>query len=940
MQKDHCKRLTMVIDSNIERKIRDASVLTPDPDRAERNLIRFFESLPESTSYIIYIEEIARLFSISQFLANYSISFPEELLDALKSIKKSVSRESVQNSAAETLIADATVEPEEWMRTVRNFKKRFLLRITLRDVLTEADFITSMDELTVLAEVILEATLKYSVTLCRNKYGTPSSGNGIILIGLGKLGGAELNYSSDVDIMGLYDAPPTEQTSGVLSPTGVRYNRISNHEFYCKVMETLNRLLSMQTEDGIAYRVDLRLRPQGQRGDLANSLQLCKEYYESWGRTWERMVMIRARPVAGDSALAEEFLDVINTFVWKRTVDYTEIEEIKTMKKKIDSTFSRDDIKRGYGGIREAEFFVQTLQLMYGGEHRPLRTHRLFNAIQSLRWMKLIPDEDLTRLWENYLYLRRLEHYLQMKDDLQIHKLPTDSRETEILAKKMGYKGAEEFLMDLRLRRMQIKSMYNSLLGSEEDIHAEALTLLEGDLRDEEIRGYLEFRRVQSPDRGAKSLGKIRQQMDLFKTQTERSLMRRVIPFFLEEALRSENPDRALSGIEQFFSSFGSKGVYLQWFSEQKRFIKGIVRMFALSSYLTRIFLSEQRYLDILIEETVIRKSLRYLNQQISRYCAREGDFSSLLAEHKRFEEFRLGLFYLMGILTLEELMRFITHLAEASINAALKETDDKDGLVIVGMGKLGGREMNFGSDLDILFVEEKNEGIKKAERVIKALTTYTDRGPAYMVDVRLRPDGSKGTLVKNLDGYRNYYLKNAQLWEVQSLIKARPLTGEPEEKTIFLEMASEVMRQRGDELTLDVIKQMRDRIVTEVSHEQEGIDIKFGPGGIEDIEFYVQYLQIKDLKKAPFLMVQNSTVAMKRLKRAGLVEEAVVEQLMRAYRYFRTIEVFLRLNEESVIKPEGEVTEMLWRLMREESREEFLKKVVRLRDDVQTIIN
>jgi glutamate-ammonia-ligase adenylyltransferase len=218
------------------------------------------------------------------------------------------------------------------------------------------------------------------------------------------------------------------QTSGILNPSGVLYNKVSNHEFYCKVIELFNKLLSSHTEDGIAYRVDFRLRPQGQRGDIALPLKAYQTYYQSWGRTWERMMLIRARPVAGDLKLGKSFIETIRPFVWRQTLEIAEIEEIRGLKKKIDSTFDRDDIKRGYGGIREAEFFIQTFQLLFGGENKSLRSYRILNAIQALKWMNKVPEEDLTTLWDNYIYLRRVEHYLQMKEDLQTHTLPsTDS---------------------------------------------------------------------------------------------------------------------------------------------------------------------------------------------------------------------------------------------------------------------------------------------------------------------------------------------------------------------------------------------------------------------------------------------------------------------------------------------------------------------------------
>jgi glutamate-ammonia-ligase adenylyltransferase len=928
-----------MVDERLKEKIRDVSLLTPDPERAERNLIRFFEKDTKPEQLLYYIEEIASLFAHSQFLANYCVQNYTPLIESLRKIKLAVTKERIIQEIEKVFPDIRELDLGLFMKRLRNFKKDILLWITLRDILGKADIFESMEELTNLSEVIVDYALEFSLTKCIERYGQPSGGK-LSIIGLGKLGGEELNYSSDIDIIGVYDADPSGSTSGVLSPTGVRYNRIGNHHFFCKVMETLNHILSQQTEDGIVYRVDMRLRPQGQRGELAISLEGYREYYETWGRTWERMVLIRARPVAGDRNIGERFMEILIPFVWQRPVDYTEIEEIRTMKKKIDSTFTKDDIKRGFGGIREAEFFVQTLQLMYARENRSLRTHRLFNAIQALRWMGLIPSDDLALLWDNYLYLRRLEHYLQMKDDLQTHRLPSEPRELEALAKKMRFRASEEFLTDLRIRRLQIKSMYNSLLGTEEDIHAEAMTLLMGGLNDEELKGYLSFRGIKDPNSGLNCLKGLQQQLTLFRTEKERALMRRIVPLFLEEALRSVNPDEAVMFVEKFFSSFGSKAIFLSWFNDQRLFIKGIVRIFALSSYLTRLFLSDQTYLSLLIEDSSIRKSLKSIREQLDRFSLQDEELQTLLAEYRRTEEFRLGLFFLLDILNLDDLTRYITHLAEAIITKAVQQSDGEDRLIVVGMGKLGGREMNFGSDIDLLFVEEGESDFRKVERVMKLLTSYTEKGPPYKVDMRLRPDGSKGTLSKTLEGYREYYLKRAQLWEIQALIKARPISALPEQRRSFMGMVWKVFEKRAQEVSYSSIRQMRERIIREVSHEKEGIDIKFGPGGIEEIEFFVQWLQISNLTANPLLWVQNTKVAIGRLTKAGILPPDRASELLNAYEYLRRLEIILRLNEESVIKEEGSKTRVIARFMGHRDEEELLESVNSMRQKVLIIID
>lgn len=927
----------MSVADGLKRRIAEASLQSPDPQRAERNLLRFFETVRDEERFLSYTSEMARLFSMSQFLSNHATAYPEDLHVGLRDVRRPITKESLLKDAG-VIDHNGVDEINEIMRRIRLFKKGCLLRATLRDILSETDMVGSMDELTTLAEVVISIALGSALRINMKRYGEPSPAGSIALIGLGKIGGVELNYSSDVDLMAVYD-DRDGQTTGVSGPTGVRLNRISNHEFYCKVVETFTKLLSSNTEEGIAYRVDLRLRPQGQKGELALPLKAYRTYYESWGRTWERMVLIRARPVAGDGRLGDEFMQAIQPFVWKKTIDYSEIEEIGALKKMIDSTLLRDDIKRGYGGIREAEFFVQAFQLIYGSEKRSLRTHRLLNAIQALRWLRIISGDDLAALWDNYIYLRRIEHYLQMRDDLRTHSLPRSEEELECLGRKMGFISAGEFLSDLRIRRMQIKNMYNSLLGTREDVYAEAMSLIEGEHSDDELRGYLSFRGVRSPERALSSLKGIRERLGLFKTQRERSVIRRVIPELLDKALNSKSPDRALSGVESFLST-GIKGAHFTGLMEKMELIDGIVRVFSLSSYLTRVFLSCQRYLDLLIEEMIIRKTMRRTAGELQRRIQYGRNFQDVVSEYKIVEELRLGIYFLMGVIKEENLFRYLSHLAEVILRKAIEHTGVMEEFSVLAMGKLGGREISYGSDIDMVFVSETPGGIKAAEQIIRLLSTYSDRGLLYSVDMRLRPDGTKGALIKDIEGYRNYYLRSAQPWEIQTLLKARPAGGDTAINREFYSLAREAIIKRGRDLSRQDLLTMRERIKRELSNEDDGIDIKLGPGGIEDIEFYIQWLQLQNAHDAPDVIVQNTLAAVHRLFRRGIIGEDRMSVIVRAYEYYRRLDTFLRLNEDHVVRKDGEITGLLARFMGHSDSEELLESLGRMRTDVSGVIS
>jgi glutamate-ammonia-ligase adenylyltransferase len=928
----------MAIDKDLHKKIDDASLKAPDPERAARNLQRFAEQVSGGERLTPeLLEPAALLFSVSQFLANYCIANPDELYSAVTEINTNITKEFLEARTEKELVFDENMTAEQMMKAIRLFRKRYMLRITLRDLSGETDIMSSMKELTELAEVIIALTLRWAMLYNRKKFGLPAE-SAISLISLGKLGGEELNYSSDVDLIAVYDKGDG-QTSGIPNPSGIMYNKISIHEFYCKVVEFFSRLLSAHTEDGIAYRVDLRLRPQGQKGDITLPLNAYRTYYESWGRTWERMALIRARPVAGDARLGSAFLDTISPFVWKRTMDYAEIEEIRGLKKQIDSTFERDDLKRGYGGIREAEFFVHTFQLLYAGEHSSLKTYSFSDTVRALKGLRIVPEEELDVLEENYLYLRRIEHYLQMKEDLQTHTLPSSGKETDVLARMMGFQEKRGFLAGLQLKRMQVKNMYNSLLGTKEDVHAESRNLIEGNLNDEGLSGYLSFRGVKDPGKCVSALKGIREHMEEFRTMQERSVTREVLPQLLESALTSESPDRVIAGLENLISSYRVKTAHLNALKEQPELMNGIVKIFALSPYISKIFLSNQYYLDILIEEWSILKTLRVIEERLSRAVKGDGNLESVLAGFKRLEELRIGILFLLDILKVQDLFRGLSHLAEAIIKAVLNEHGCRD-LAVIALGKLGGREMTFGSDLDIVFVSGSAEGMTGAAKALRTLTAYTDMGQIYSVDTRLRPDGSKGILAKDIEGYRAYYMKNAQSWEIQALLKARPVGGSQRLGREFINMAKEVILQRGRDIKKEDIAEMRGRIIKELANESKGMDIKLGPGGIEEIEFYMQLLQLRNARELPEVLVQNTLTAISRLAKKEVISPSEKNIYYKSYKYYRKIQTFLRLNEEQVVSEGTVVTGLTSRYMKHKSQREFIRRLEKVREDILKAIS
>jgi glutamate-ammonia-ligase adenylyltransferase len=624
----------------------------------------------------------------------------------------------------------------------------------------------------------------------------------------------------------------------------------------------------------------------------------------------------------------------VEPFRWRRPLDYAELEDIRAMKKKIDSTLSKDDIKRGWGGIREAEFFVQTFQLLYGTENRSLRTHRLMNAIQGLRWLGLVPPQELSSLWENYLFLRRVEHLLQMRDDVQTHSLPVDPGELAVLGKHLGFEDEKGFSSELRVRRRQVRTMYNSLLGTAEDVHAEALALLEGDLSAAEASAYLAFRGVGESGEGAEALTGLREHLAAPRSGPERTAARHVLPVMLEEALDTESPVRALRGIERFCTNLGMSEAYLSALSEEANLRKGMLKVFSLSTLLTSLLLSSPRYLNALVEDMPIRKSLRRMEDELGRKVRDVGDVSSALAFYRGAEELRMGMLFLSGILSEDVLARSLSHVADAVVRAAMRKAGAR-GLSVLGLGKLGGRELTFGSDLDLIFVARDDEGFKAAERVIKLLSSYTPRGVPYRVDARLRPDGTRGVLVNDIDGYRQYYHGAARGWELQALLKARPVGGDEVLSRDFLRMSRGVLGERGRGVRRADISSMRRRIVAELAREDRGMDIKLGPGGLEEIEFHTQWLQLRNAARHPRVLVQHTGTALGRLAACRALSRKRMKTLRETYDAHRRLHAFLRLNDEAVLPPDGPLAELAAAFMGEADAAALVNRVRARRETV-----
>ncbi|GAB4485763.1 MAG: bifunctional [glutamate--ammonia ligase]-adenylyl-L-tyrosine phosphorylase/[glutamate--ammonia-ligase] adenylyltransferase [Thermodesulfovibrionales bacterium] len=891
-----------------DRVFREAADSTPDPNRALKNLETFSGENPAFLDQLLLsLRPAAVLFSQSQFLANYCTAFPDALFDALAKLHQPPDRETLMAALDAVLDETASLQPharlQATMNAVRRFKTQTILSITLRDLLKQADLVDVMADLSLLADVVADRSVRFLRGHLAALYGEPRD-DAFSVIALGKLGGDELNFSSDVDFMYVYGTEAGE-TAGVRTEQGIVKNRIANHEFYCKLGEALTRFLSANTEAGFAYRVDLRLRPEGQRGDISLAIRGYEMYYESWGRAWERAMLLRARPVAGDAALGQEFLGMIRPFVYRKYLDFSAIDEIKKLKTRIDATFKKGDIKRGYGGIREIEFFAQALQLLYAGREPMLRERSVLRALHKLLQKGIIGQSDFQILSENYRWLRTLEHRLQQVNDIQTHTIPTGEADLEALGRKMGCSGRMDFLEELDARRKAVRSIYDSLFAEQQGAQTHSGTLFDEDFSDAELQEFLAGLGLRDPGRACRNIRAIRDAMISFQTLRGRRLLGEILPDFVDAVLRTDAPDTALNHLQTFAVFLSSNESYLEVFRRNRELTRNLAYVFAHSDYLAKMLMARPRYLEMIGWQSFRRKSLAALRGELRAEMRGGRPVTEAVRQLKQMEEIRWGLEFIQGRADVDRMTKGLSKAAESVLAACADEAASGRRIAVVGFGKLGGREITFNSDLDIIFVTQETpeiEDVKAAERVLRLLISYTRDGIAYRVDTRLRPEGSRGPLVSSVDAFRSYYEKSAAFWELQALLKARPVAGDRRTGCAFMEVAYAALAAHGSDVEASDIRQMRERILRERAKESEGFDIKLGRGGIEEIEFLVQFLQLRHAAVHRAVLVQGTAQALRRLASAGVIGRDEADFLGSAYRFYRSLETFLRLRGEAVL--------------------------------------
>ena len=898
--------------------------------RAARSLTAALGRAPELDRSAGAITALVDLAGASEWAAKVLAVQPELALALARCPATAEGRAPQPRSRDYLALVTASVEEagddtERFEALLRDLRTQENLRIGLRE-LRGANLRDTSAELASLASAALQGALDHHVPQLVARHGPLDPPCRHLVVGLGKLGGGELNLSSDIDLLYVYE---TDEA---------RAGELSSHQFHVKLFERVTHSLSRLTDRGRVFRVDIDLRPEGRTGPLCNSLAGLERYYETWGRTWERAAWIKARPVAGDETLFEELQRFTRPFVFRRSRDLRAVEEILDMKRQIDAARPRarlgravTDLKLGRGGIREIEFFVQGHQLLFGGRNPRLRGANTLEALRALEASGTLPARDAERLATAYLFLRRVEHRVQLLDDRQTHSLPGGEVGAE-LARTLGFATLEALEAALREHMDAVHARFRGLLGSVDDdapVSADVIRLLDPEADDEARRGILERLGSEAPHAALSKLAATRRipRSPLHPAAPVRAA--RVGQLLLEECLASPDLDRALSHLPELLRALVLHEAYLQPL-EQPALRRGLARLLGASDLLARILVSSPGFIPAVLfggalppPETLDPDRFRPRDNDELEQCLVE------LRLLKQREVLRVAVAELAGAIDYPMVQARLTHLAETIVAAAYRlaleeayrrygRPEDPDAaLVLLGGGSLGAMELGYRSDVDVsaLYVGSgSTTGGERApvsvtelytrvvQRLLSFLTLRMPQGELYPVDLRLRPSGSQGALITSLANFERYHREGrAHLWERQALVRTRVIAGDPgpvaRATATLLEATYDVpFPKRG----WSEIEAMRGRLEASSSKRRNrGVfHLKHGEGGLIEVEFLVQGLMLARGDAA--CAHANTRRALERAAEAGALSAAEATALAEAHqRHRRTLDWLRVIHDE-----------------------------------------
>lgn len=900
--------------------------------------LRFPATMSEGLS-----ESWPRVLAWSEFVAGVLRAQPD-LLEGewLAGLERPLAMDDIRRRV-DAALADAADEPE-LMRRLRRIRQAWSARIAWRDIAGWADVAETVSVTSAVADALVDGALARLHAWHRERHGEARDAAGrplgLVVLGMGKLGGGELNFSSDIDLIFAY--PENGESDG--------QRPLANEQYFARLGQRLIRVLDERTADGFVFRVDMRLRPFGDGGPLVMSFNGTESYYEQHGREWERYAFIKARPVAGDLAVGEALLARLRPFVYRRYLDFNVFESLREMKAAINREVARREldnhVKLGPGGIREAEFVLQLFQLIRGGREPALRARGFRAALATAIRTGCLPTRDGEALAEAYDFLRRLENRLQQRNDAQAHEVPEDAAERMALACSLGFASVEAFEAEWRRHRETVRRLFDDVfLGHEpkrgDDGLGEAWRAPEAHVEAFTEAGF------RQPEAVAEALARLHAHVEKYPPGAQGGRrLEKLMPLLLQAAARQPEPELALARMLRLIEAVLGRTTYLSLLLENPRALEQLARICAASDWIAQFVTRHPVLLDELIdprlfEEAPTRESLEEeLAEQLAR--APSNDLEAMLdglREYQQVSMMRIAAADISGVLPLMKVSDRLTDVAELVIQAALDMAEahlvERHGeprcgqerrarFLVVGYGKFGGLELGYGSDLDLVFLHDSSGEIQQTDgprpldnnlfflrltqRLIHFLSTPTAAGTLYEVDTRLRPSGQAGLLVSSMEAFEKYQREQAWTWEHQALLRARPVAGAAELAEAFRRLRVVLLSQPRDDAKLRrEVLEMRARMRAAAGEQPGQFDLKNGFGGITDVEFLAQYWVLREAHHAPELLEFTDTIRfLEGLESCGRVPAARLEGLVDAYLELRHSVHALALQGRPPVLPES----------------------------------
>lgn len=836
------------------------------------------QRVPDDTTAVK--ESFQRLALGSNYAIAQLIRQPE-LIDSLIDVN-AVEQESQTLNDFHEEITDLD-QIKKWLR---HFRHRKLVEIIYQDICRQLPVEQTLLRLSELADLLIQQALLKAERVLSAKHGQPLDAQGVPMqlniIGMGKLGGNELNFSSDIDLICCYSE------DGELSGSG----RLSHAEYFTQLVKLFKQLLHEPTEDGFVYRVDLRLRPWGDAGPLALSHNAFEHYYQLHGREWEQYAMVKARIICGSASDCKHLGSIIQPFVYRRYHDYRVFDGLFQLKLKIDQQARQrgihSNIKIGRGGIREIEFFVQAFQILKGGRNHSLQTTSLFQAIRSLSEQRIIDQQTLDQMRESYCFLRQLENRIQMFNDQQTHVIPSKQNLRDRLSLLMGYTQWCELEAELLQHQSRVNGIFSGLFEQPQNNPQQSKVKLQLDqLSEQQHLQALEELGFNPPDSDS-----IHQRLQtfyrsralLYMSEKAKGRFHVFFPELLKRIAQHHRPMELLERLLALLSSIAGRSVYFELLYQNIPLLDKLVKQFERSDWIANevtqhpILIESLLYPGRLAERFDMAQLQTALSVQLNNI---EGDIElelDILRQFKRQQTIVIATAEIAGEITTDQVSQYLSELAEVLLQAVYRLARDEltalhgspecqldgatmqPGLSIIAYGKLGGYELHYRSDLDIIFLHNSEGGMQQtngpksidnatffarlAQKIISRISLLTAAGKLYEIDTRLRPDGASGMLVSALGSYQRYQQEKAWIWEHQALIRARFIAGDEALQAPFDNIRRQILqRPRSVADVSAAVGQMRDRIYqANKPTEGEFIHIKHSRGCLLDIEFLVQF--------------------------------------------------------------------------------------------------